>query len=514
MSRIKLALSFFSLLFFPFYVYAVDSTFDFTNNNIPQYYNDNNWLNNKIDQINNNANVSEGVSFVFITDMHFYANTGYSAALIRKITENKKISFVINGGDQVRAYGTKDDILDDAKTYANFVKSLNVPVYTVRGNHDYTIQTDKDNYTGYTFTENDIYNLMMGTITDTKINKKSDKLYYYYDDEVNMVRYIFLDVFSKNKGENVPFGLVQNMDNEQINWFLNEAINVDKYKFVIVSHAPVTDKMEYSVKETAYIIYEIEKAINNHSIFSYELNGVKYYKDFRKSRNYVLCHLSGHSHQDRSDTTDNVISIGTTSDAAFHDDTDDSGKMILREKNTINEQAFDVITIDFTNQKISATRVGARNNRSWNYKETTSIFGNVIWKNDDLSNRPNSVNLKLINSENKVVDSIKLVPNDDGNWEYIFNNVPVYDGKSKITYRVIQDDIDGYTTINSNNHITNSYIVKNNSNDDNDKYNDKNTDQMLFDNPQTGERNLLLVSTVLFIILISILVYYSKKIKL
>ena len=95
--------------------------------------------------------------------------------------------------------------------------------------------------------------------------------------------------------------------------------------------------------------------------------GILYEKYFFQTSNYVLFHLSGHTHQDRHDFSDNVLSIGLTSDGNYRDDTDDKGNIITRNK--VDDHACDVITIDFDENKIKTVRVGVGKSKEWSFQK-------------------------------------------------------------------------------------------------------------------------------------------------
>ena len=65
-----------------------------------------------------------------------------------------------------------------------------------------------------------------------------ENIYYYFDDIKNKIRYIVLDLYENNWGENVGFGVAIGFSYKQVDWFLNTALDDEKYNFIIVSYAP------------------------------------------------------------------------------------------------------------------------------------------------------------------------------------------------------------------------------------------------------------------------------------
>ena len=87
--------------------------------------------------------------------------------------------------------------------------------------------------------------------------------------------------------------------------------------------------------------------------------------DFSKTKNTIACHLSGHAHIDETHVDNGVLSIGVLCDAAYNDDPQYKDKP--RTKGTINEQAFDVVSIDTFKRTVKLVRIGQGNDREFNY---------------------------------------------------------------------------------------------------------------------------------------------------
>ena len=50
-----------------------------------------------------------------------------------------------------------------------------------------------------------------------------------------------------------------------------------------------------------------------------------------------------------------------------------------------------------------------------------------------------------------------VTPDEAGNWNYVFKNLPQYDAKGKITYTVTESAVAGYETSVSGYNITNTH---------------------------------------------------------
>ena len=97
---------------------------------IPSYYFDNLYLQNKIKNINNIASLCGGSGdvFLFITDIHYERNARQSDKLIKYISDNTNINFMVNGGDMVDGVSPR--------TVRTFENAFNGKMYNVIGNHE------------------------------------------------------------------------------------------------------------------------------------------------------------------------------------------------------------------------------------------------------------------------------------------------------------------------------------------------------------------------------------------
>ena len=85
---------------------------------------------------------------------------------------------------------------------------------------------------------------------------------------------------------------------------------------------------------------------------------------------------------------------------------------------------------------------------------TTSIDGTKHWNdNDDQDGiRPDSVTIKLLGNN---VEVARQVVSEADNWNYSFNNLPVYADGTPITYTVTEDYVPGYSSTTDGYDVTN-----------------------------------------------------------
>ncbi len=108
-----------------------------------------------------------------------------------------------------------------------------------------------------------------------------------------------------------------------------------------------------------------------------------------------------------------------------------------------------------------------------NKYRTISVSGTKTW--DDVDNikatRPTSINLKLMKSVNgeeptdtgitKTVNAPENTADVQNTWNYTFDNLPEYENGNKITYSVVEQNVEtGYTATPDGMNVTNKYPVE------------------------------------------------------
>lgn len=329
---------------------------------IPNYYHEENYIENKIDVINQNTQVQTGVNFAYFTDSHWGDNANQQGNLLDYITKQTSINQIIFGGDIPQAFGVNNKLKEATNSYQKIVKSTKYPVYSVHGNHDLTIKASPTSDDG--LTENKIKQYdVLNRSNELNINGVLNKNYYYLDNPVQKVRLIILDDWS-GIDTTIAHGVKAGMTQDEIDWLLNVALAVDGYTFIILTHAPSDEQIPVYVP-TNKVLQQLLIAINNKQNFEWNEGNIAANFDFSSTTNYVAIHLSGHNHKDASHIDNNVLSVSTICDALYNDDPNYTEQ---RQKGSINEQCIDVVSIDTTNRTIKMCRIGAGNgDRSFSY---------------------------------------------------------------------------------------------------------------------------------------------------
>ena len=327
---------------------------------LPDYYYVDDWLDTRIQQVKENTKVTSGMSFAFITDIHVPSNQMNSKYMLKEILAKTSIDIVFFGGDIPYAYGTKEYMLDACEKWVEYRNAITRRFFYIRGNHDFTTKTSKDETTGYTAQNNYAYDYIMRGVEDM-VHSEPGKMYFYVDYPLQKIRFICIDSFEKVGEEDAPWSLRTFISTEQYNWLLNDALAVQDYTFVVFSHIPSDDTLS-SYASVMYPVHQIEKALNSRGTYAFQNDGSPVSADFTGCTSVVACHISGHCHGDYSNTDDNVLTITTTCDAAYNDD-----PAVRRTRGTVTEQAFDVFSVDTAKREIKTVRFGAGENRAWNY---------------------------------------------------------------------------------------------------------------------------------------------------
>ena len=328
---------------------------------IPSYYFENGYLDGKIEQVEAKVkSTKRGLVFPYLTDGHWRDNAKQSFPLINYIARQIEMPFVVYGGDNIFAFGSKSSAIEEAEYYLGAMRDYG-PIYGVKGNHDITIRNGWHDAGGYTATAEEIYDYTIRPIAHL-VNGREGKCYYSWDSKCGDVRYIVLDLF-ENINTSISWGVNYGFTQEQADWLVNEALNCKRKTLVVFTHAAIDPRLG-GVQEMTFL-HELFVAVQNGERFFYD-KGVKIEADFSRCKNKVACIVSGHAHRDDSNFERGVLSISTICDAWYNDDP--KLRHLPRQKGTINEQAFDVMIIDTSRKHISAIRVGQGENREWNYK--------------------------------------------------------------------------------------------------------------------------------------------------
>ena len=321
---------------------------------LPSYYYDNGYINNKINTIIDKSPL-DGLQFAFLTDVHVRDNAGISPDLIRYIKKNTNaIPFVVFGGDVlITTVEEGVDVREDMRVWQTWMNRMGKShVYQAQGNHDYL---------GYHYVDGErvVFNetlgvcrqLVIGNLEDAKIVGAPGKLWYYVDIPTANTRIVFLNDYDTSRNDGVFRGY-NGISVDQVRWVAENALDTDGIRVIFVSHQTYDTEMQGENQNVFVGMQSLFTAIANHTAYSY--GAIQ--KDFTNSTIKFVAHICGHMHADASNVNNSVLTIQTTCDA-YYGRSESIG--------TIAEQAFDIATVDYTNSKLYTTRIGSGNDREF-----------------------------------------------------------------------------------------------------------------------------------------------------
>ena len=321
---------------------------------LPRYYR--NHLDVKINEINSAIAKDEaqdyyGVGYIFVTDIHAPANTWTFLPLIERIRALTNAKMLINCGDNVRALGTKEDLLSDLREVMNKTFSVfGEKMIYVMGNHDFVI-SDSDKW-GTNMVM--IAKALNYQINLSPLRISTRKHYYYVDDNVGMIRHIIIDYTDTDKS-----------------WFvewLRDTIRSTPtdYHFAFYMHWNVFEK-DGAISDAKYQylvdwISALQKKITFSENISTTFGDVKINEDYTDTTHAVCYFACGHQHMDYMHVVNGVTYFVSDCCANYNDN-----GVVNRVSGTTTDTAFDVICANVKKRSVTLIRVGAGSNRSWTY---------------------------------------------------------------------------------------------------------------------------------------------------
>ncbi len=324
---------------------------------IPPYYFENDYLNSKMATITNRyEDTNKLLTFGWISDVHIGVNAGQSMKLMKYIDDHSNsVPFVLFCGDIPGDTTTEDSMREQAREWVNMMNDYDKErVLQCRGNHDFEEYSPSLGQTIYLKN-----NVAYKYCTKNQIlASNGDNFYYYYDvpDNTN-TRIIILDAYAST-GTNGD--TINTLTQAEITWFIN-AINVNK-NVIVALHCPIDPDLPYYVPQMEPIM-TIVTAFKTHSAVNRVISGLTVNCDFTNNSGTFICVFNGHIHEDNSHvTSDGVLSIAINCDGNAI-----STSGYDRTAGTVNEQCFDIVSIDTTNRIIYLTRIGAGSDRQFSY---------------------------------------------------------------------------------------------------------------------------------------------------
>lgn len=271
-----------------------------------------------------------GSTFIFITDVHWPDNAKNSPALINYLLQRLPITDVFFGGDAFNggASATQVGYLED---FGKKMHEVAPRFFSIFGNHENNLN---DGGTGF---DGDYFYTLLLSYADYQV-VPGDYDNYYFDNAKTKTRFIILDTGQGG----------DNHTTEQSAWLSSVLSDMGVgYHAIILLHmayGTATDLTNGTMSPTMAAAASVADSFNA------ENNGKK-----------VEAFISGHLHADANKVTSGGIPIILTDCDARQ-----TASGNPQTAGTVNEQAFDVITVDYSG-KIVCTRIGRGSDREITY---------------------------------------------------------------------------------------------------------------------------------------------------
>ncbi len=357
---------------------------------IPKYWHQH--IEEKIWQIHKNQirAGTRSMSFGLISDIHWAKERpGYSGAILEKIANACAIPYIFNGGDTVSGAGTcaADLLFSQLQGYHNEFNALESRMLMVQGNHDPAYsEFEPPRYYDQNITKAEVYEYIFRYETKYPDRVMSeDGSYFYVDNQRSKVRLIAMNPYDVPSDEVNEDGSAKynkmrlpGYRQAQLEWFAKEALNVPSTDWTVVlcTHSnPATKLIESDyLCRNEDVIPQIISAYRNGTpckvVTSFD--DITDYNidlecDFTGRGGEFAVWVSGHTHLDLQCVVDGTLCTSIVSDWNHQ------GKRLpfLRTGGTIMEHAFDIFTIDTEKHKLYVTRVGAGDDREYDYTPRT-----------------------------------------------------------------------------------------------------------------------------------------------
>ena len=317
---------------------------------LPDYYHADGYMDGKLDTIRSHEDACSfnGDGFIFLTDYHRATSVLRSPALVRYITNRTSVKRMIFGGDGITEYSSKDVAKEEIlKARRDFDYLSGDKYLAVIGNHELNNAGGSADKEAQQLSASEAYAYVAKE--NEGIYTVLDEYAYFWDNEVQKIRYYLI-------GCNYTSLIIPTTISKVLASFAQVP---DGYSVVVVSHVGIKSTAAELDSRFSVIAAGMD-ALKNKTPYQY--NGVDY--DYSGKDVDVICAITGHRHVDGYVVTDGgTLVIATTSDTP-----NEAGiSSLTRTKGTITESAFDAVQIDKARRKVYLTRIGAGDDREFDF---------------------------------------------------------------------------------------------------------------------------------------------------
>ena len=298
--------------------------------------------------VNGNITVNAGIyqeitveKFLYFTDPHYVASgaeASWKSTADSHLNTMKSVytasgaKFAMCGGDWLNDSNTRASALQMMAEIRQRMNATFGKAYLMIGNHDYNYQKISGGSTvqsEHELTPEEIASVWFSEYGKTYYSFKGDATTFYVFDS----------------GKDWSHGRVNDLDREQIRWYIASLNATDDKHIAIASHMLYVNDVTWMMHPATEIIAEISNAYNNR--LTYTFDGVTY--DFGSKTGRVEFIIAGHTHLDEIGTFHGIPYIVTN---ASHS-TGANG-----------EPTFDIVTVDYETRVITTDRTGRGSDRT------------------------------------------------------------------------------------------------------------------------------------------------------
>lgn len=295
----------------------------------------------------------EAGGFFFWTDSHYPENAGNTPAVISAVNKGISPRRVFFGGDMS---ANNDDFVTGLFPQFKAMQQLrgSAGFYPLRGNHDIVTRTKPRNAERKVMPQWKVAEFFREYTSEGAVYNEGDETscYFYCDDAAAKIRYIAFDTTDNVLWNGVRHGISPS----QMKWMVEKAIfgTPKGWKLVILSHKPFVSEKKNDPAEPIALI----KALNTHGVFEYD--GRSY--DFSTRGDLKLLFvLSGHRHKDMFFPDMGIPQVVMLADKNL--DYKKSKAIEIKENGTVDEQAFDYVSVSRDFKTVTMVRIGQGKDR-------------------------------------------------------------------------------------------------------------------------------------------------------
>lgn len=320
-------------------------------------------------------NDNEVATFFTQADPHYPSNSKASTSLMKYLSDRCGVHLLVNLGDLIQdSTSSHLENIKRIQSAVNYMENSTDRFILTHGNHDNGAGIVDSN--GTILAERIVYDKEWILYTSSKmlglnnIVFEKDGKAFYYDDSLQKIRFISIDSF-QDTSYTIENGVVKSYSlgrpsNEQIEWIENVALKTvpEGYSVVSFSHLGLF---------APYVYNGIEYVTVPYGQIGHSDQLVSIFKNFVGGGGVYIGHFAGHVHHDFVSTKDGITCVHCLNDgthwrdASYFSGYEFVGDAPLKTLGTVTECAFDVVIVNKTTRHVDLIRVGAGENRQFNY---------------------------------------------------------------------------------------------------------------------------------------------------